>query len=144
MAKETKKKREGRLGIAVRGAEGISGMGSLEADIMAVIWNRGKVTVRDVYEELRLSKTIAYTTVMTVMKRLAEKKFLAQETSQTAYVYTPMKSKEEAGGEMLDAISRKLFGGSVGPLLQHLIGKASKKDIDMVPASKLKKLTAKK
>lgn len=134
MVREAKKVREGRLGI--------SGLGSLEAEIMTVIWGKGKVTVRDVYEELRKTKSIAYTTVMTVMKRLAEKNILAQETSQTAYVYTPTISKEEAAGSMVDEMVRRIFGGSVAPLLQHLLGKASKKDLEQVP--RLKKLIAKK
>jgi predicted transcriptional regulator len=47
-----------------------TGIGSLEADILAVVWQQERTTVRDVYETLRERRKIAYTTVMTVMNNL--------------------------------------------------------------------------
>ena len=49
-----------------------TGIGPLEADILAIIWERERVTVRDVYKLLRLQRKIAYTTVMTVLNSLAD------------------------------------------------------------------------
>ena len=56
-----------------------TGIGSLEADILAVVWEKGETTVRAVYETLRERRTIAYTTVMTVMNNLVKKHLLAQD-----------------------------------------------------------------
>ena len=66
-----------------------TGIGSLEADILAVIWERKQATVRDVYETLREQRQIAYTTVMTVMNNLVKKELLTQDRTAIAYVYTP-------------------------------------------------------
>ncbi len=51
----------------LKGTKGtpFTGIGSLEADILAIIWEFDRVTVRDVFETLRERRQIAYTTVMT-------------------------------------------------------------------------------
>ena len=66
-----------------------TGIGSLEADILAIVWEKEKTTVRDVYETLRERRQIAYTTVMTVMNNLVKKHLLTQDKTNIAYVYTP-------------------------------------------------------
>ncbi len=66
-----------------------TGIGSLEADILSVVWEKDRTTVRAVYETLRERRQIAYTTVMTVMNNLVKKHLLAQDKSNIAYVYTP-------------------------------------------------------
>ncbi len=70
-------------------------LGDLEAEIMEEVWAKGTCTVRDVYEGLRLKKRIAYTTVMTVMSRLADKGLLAKARDGPAFVYRPAVSRDE-------------------------------------------------
>ncbi len=48
-------------------------LGELEAAVMQLIWQRGEVTVREVWQGLHPERTLAYTTVMTVMRRLEQK-----------------------------------------------------------------------
>ena len=59
----------------------LTGLGWLEADVLRVVWDKGEVTVRDVYEELRENRRIAYTTVMSVLRNLAAKGLLEQDKS---------------------------------------------------------------
>lgn len=73
-------------------------MGDLEVEIMELVWEIANptVTVRDVYELLRERRTIAYTTVMTTMVRLAEKGILRiVDKSGLANRYIPEKSRED-------------------------------------------------
>jgi len=75
-------------------------LGDLEADIMEYIWEQtaktGKgILVREVYEAFRLRRSIAYTTVMSTMARLARKHLLRVEKVEAAYLYTPILSKDE-------------------------------------------------
>lgn len=73
-------------------------LGDLEAEIMEVIWSHPvghRVPVRDIYETLRQSRTIAYTTVMTVMGNLSKKGILAVEKEGTAYLYFAPLSRDE-------------------------------------------------
>lgn len=68
------------------------GLGSLEAQVMQVLWAaREPLTVREVLERLNRGRrpTLAYTTVMTVMARLADKQILLRELDGRGYRYEP-------------------------------------------------------
>jgi len=69
-------------------------LGPLEQDVMEVMWRRGDATVRDVHGELAELRTIAYTTVMTTMTRLAAKGLLQRDTAGLAHRYHPAVSRE--------------------------------------------------
>ena len=63
---------------------------------MQIVWEHGRGSVRDVHEVLRAERPIAYTTVMTVLVRLAEKRLLHQEGNRgVGYLYTPVLTKDE-------------------------------------------------
>jgi BlaI family transcriptional regulator, penicillinase repressor len=98
----------------------LTGLGWLEADVLRVVWDKGEVTVRDVYEELRRSRRIAYTTVMSVLRNLATKGLLEQDKSQAAYVYRPKVTDEEVAHGILDALVDKIMGGRREPLIAYL------------------------
>lgn len=73
-------------------------MGDLEVDIMELVWKKANptVTVRDIFELLRLRRTIAYTTVMTTMVRLYEKGILRiVDKVGLANCYAPEQSRDE-------------------------------------------------
>jgi predicted transcriptional regulator len=68
-------------------------LGPLEAEVMAVLWRAGQpLPVRDVAAELNAVRNpaLAYTTVMTVMSRLAGKGILARSRSGRRFVYAPV------------------------------------------------------
>lgn len=70
-------------------------LGSLEAGVMEIIWRRGReVTIREVWEELMLSRAIAFNTVMTVMNRLVNKGLLRRETGPEAYRFFPARTRD--------------------------------------------------
>ena len=77
------------------------GIGSLEADILAIVWDDKQATVRDVYETLREQRQIAYTTVMTVMNNLVKKGLLSQDRAAIAYVYKPAIPGDEVADTIL-------------------------------------------
>jgi predicted transcriptional regulator len=58
-----------------------------ELEIMKIVWQRDSVTVRDVYEALADTRKVAYTTVMTMMKILEQKKYLRKSLVDRAHVY---------------------------------------------------------
>ena len=98
----------------------LTGLGWLEADVLRVVWDRGEVTVRDVYEELRQNRRIAYTTVMSVLRNLAAKGLLEQDKTQAAYVYRPKVTDVEVARGILDALVDKIMGGRREPLSAYL------------------------
>jgi predicted transcriptional regulator len=89
-------------------------LGDLEADVMEVVWTRRPAraaTVRDVYEVLSRRRSIAYTTVMTTMARLARKGLLRVEKEGTAYVYSEALSRNEFISRVLGRVVEDLLVG---------------------------------
>jgi predicted transcriptional regulator len=98
----------------------LTGLGWLEAEILRIVWDKGDVTVRDVYEEMRLRRRIAYTTVMSVLRNLSAKGLLEQDKSQAAYVYRATVGDEEVARGILQAVVEKIMGGRTEPLIAYL------------------------
>ena len=113
-----------------------TGIGSLEADILAIIWERKQATVRDVYETLREQRQIAYTTVMTVMNNLVKKELLTQDRTAIAYVYTPAIPGNEVASTIMDSVVERLFRGRLNVALSHLLG--LERDLDPAQAAELR------
>lgn len=95
--------------------------GDLEAAIMACLWERGQSTVSDVYKELVRQRELAYTTVKTIMERLAEKGYLQCDSHQRAYVYTPTQSREAFMRQVSDVILSGLFQDFGATIAAHLL-----------------------
>lgn len=81
-------------------------LGELESEIMEIVWHSlNPVSVRDVTEKLQHKRKIAYTTVMTVMGRLADKGLLKRIASGRAYIYKSAYSKDR----FLTRVSRQII-----------------------------------
>ena len=91
-----------------------------ELAIMKEVWQLEKATVRDVYEALREKRTIAYTTVMTMMKILEDKGYLKKTQVDRAYVYRPARPRQQVVGAMVRDFVDRVFDGAAGGLLLHL------------------------
>lgn len=73
-------------------------LGDLECEIMELVWKKANptVTVRDIYENLRQQRQIAYTTVMTTMVRLSEKGLLRViDKAGLANLYAPAETRQQ-------------------------------------------------
>jgi predicted transcriptional regulator len=103
-----------------------------ELEIMKIVWERERATVRDVYESLLERRKIAYTTVMTMMNILEQKKYLRKSAEDRAYIYRPTKPKKQVIKGMVREFVDRVFNGSAVPLLVHLIEdrKLTNKDLD--------------
>jgi predicted transcriptional regulator len=70
-------------------------LGPLETEIMQILWQDKRSTVKKVHRKLSQHRDIAYTTVMTTMGRLAEKGVLERHREGLAYVYVPAITEED-------------------------------------------------
>jgi predicted transcriptional regulator len=68
-------------------------LGSLELELMEILWSRGESNVRDVIP--KLGRPLAYTTVMTTLDRLFKKGLLDRRKSDRAFFYSPSFSRQE-------------------------------------------------
>lgn len=99
----------------------LSSLTDLELDVMNVVWKYEGVTVRQIVEELRAYRPLAYTTIQTVLTILTQKGFVAYTSRGRAYVYTPLVQPDGVRRETVTAVVDKLFEGSTQSLILHLI-----------------------
>ncbi len=105
------------------GSEGgalVRAFGELEAAIMERLWSWGRpAIVREVLEDLRKDRDLAYTTVMTVMDNLYRKGWLTREREGRAYSYLPSATRQDYNA----ALMRQVLEGSgdqAGTLLRFV------------------------
>jgi predicted transcriptional regulator len=97
----------------------------LEQQVLAVLWDQGPSTVRDVLTALPDGKERAYTTVLTVLQIL-EKKGLARHTRDgLAHVYHAKVTREEVVQPMLKGLVKGVFGGDPARVVQALLQSGS-------------------
>ena len=97
-------------------------LGDLQLQVMELVWQFGRATVSEVYEELRRHRKIAYTTVLTTMRALERHGMVAHEARGKAYLYHPLVSRDAYTEARLDRFVDDLFDGRKEKLLCHLLG----------------------
>jgi predicted transcriptional regulator len=109
----------------------------LESAVMHVVWSRAwsKFSVADVRDALAEDRELAYTTVMTTVARLFEKKLLSRRRDGRRFVYAPRYTREA----YVEATAREMLDASVGPreamaLLVDKVSEASTAELDRLAA----------
>ena len=82
-------------------------LGDLEKNIMDILWLRGEATGKEIFAEIRQSRNIAVTTVLTVLERLAKKGIVRRSKGESVYVYVPAFTK----AEFTDMVSQEVMKG---------------------------------
>jgi predicted transcriptional regulator len=100
-------------------------LGAQELAIMKVVWRLGDVSVREVYETLRQRRPVAYTTVMTMMNTVEAKGYLKKTLDGRAYRYRPAVPEGRVVTAMVREFVERVFDGSAGPLLAHLVSETA-------------------
>ncbi len=96
------------------------GLGDLESAVMERLWSyRRPASVRDVLEDLRREREIAYTTVMTVMDKLHTKGLLRRKAVGRAYFYETVASREAYTADLMR--STLASGGNRAATLVHFL-----------------------
>ena len=108
-----------------------------ELELMQIVWARGEVTVRDVYEDVLERRKIAYTTVMTTMKTLEHKGYLKTSQRNRAFLYRPTHSKHEIVKRMVRDFLDRVFNGSAQPLVAHLLQERHVSESDLKEITRL-------
>ena len=92
----------------------------LELDCMNTLWPMGEGTVREIRDRMAGRRSRAYTSIMTIMDRLARKGVVERRKAGRAYVYRPRLTAEEARAHALEQVVENFFGGSKEVLLAQL------------------------
>ncbi len=109
------------------------GFGELELSILKVVRELGRVTVREVYE--KLGSEGSYTTIMTVMSRMADKDELMREKEGKQYTYWIVSQNASSSKNILKRIQDKIFGGKPSAMVSYLLdvdSEISDKDLEEI------------
>jgi len=93
----------------------------LEALVMDCVWDLEEATVRQVQECLEPVKPMAYNTVLTELRILREKGFLASRRQGRMDVYRPLVAREQMARLSLDEVRKLFFCGSAVALVSQLL-----------------------
>jgi rRNA maturation endonuclease Nob1 len=96
-------------------------LGETEMEVLHHVWDLEEATVAQVRDRILEDRDVAYTTVMTVLKTLAEKGYLAYHKEGRSYVYEPAQQPDEVQHSLLQRLMNKVFHGSPTALVQTLV-----------------------
>ena len=93
-----------------------------ELDVMQALWTlKREASVADVHQAMNSSAELAYTTVQTMLNRLAAKGQVRRRLESRAYLYAPVVKEPAAARAALRSVVDRFFGGSAAELTAHLV-----------------------
>lgn len=103
-----------------------------EQRIMTVLWERGECSVQDITDALNPEHSLAYTTVLTTIRIMADKGYVGFRKEGRAHIFRPLITRDRARRKALRVLVGALFDGSPQSLAQHLVDdeKLSLEDIE--------------
>jgi BlaI family transcriptional regulator, penicillinase repressor len=92
-----------------------------ELEILDVLWDRKKATVREVFEAINSRRPTTYTTILKFLQIMQEKGLVVRDEKEKAHVYRPRASQHQTQRRMVTSLMEKAFRGSALSLVQHVL-----------------------
>ena len=110
------------------------GLPSLE--ILAILWEHGPQTVKQVHDTIRVTRDVGYTTVLKLMQLMTEKGLLERDESERSHVYRAAVPEKKVKKRLLSDLLDRAFDGSTASMVQQLLSakRASPKELDEIRA----------
>jgi predicted transcriptional regulator len=102
-------------------ARDLPALSEAQIEIMNVVWDRGEVTVAEVWKTLSARRRVARNTVLTMMERLQERGWLHCESGEHAFRYRAAVPREAVQGMMVRRLLDSAFNGSAEGLAMALL-----------------------
>lgn len=105
-----------------------------ELEILGVLWNKEKATVRDVHEDLAKIKDVGYTTTLKLMQIMFEKGLVKRDDSNKTHIYEPLVTREKTQKQLVGKMVDTLFQGSPTQLVMQALGnhKTSRRELEEI------------
>jgi BlaI family penicillinase repressor len=105
-----------------------------ELELLGILWERGPLTVRDLFEAVNAGRPVVYTGVLKLLQIMAEKGLVERDERERAHVYRAAVSQADTEQRFLRELSEKFFAGSAAQLaLRALqIEKASDEELEAI------------
>ena len=96
-------------------------LGDLQHAIMKVLWQRSEATVAEVHDALYEDRSLAPTTIATMLRKMEDKGVVAHRVEGRQFVYRPTVSEPEVRTSMVGELVDRLFSGDAAALVSHLV-----------------------
>lgn len=97
-------------------------LANAELAVMELLWRQDRMTARRIREQLYPGATKAqHGTVQRLLQRLEEKGFVERDRELPVHLFSASISREAYAGSQLESLANKLTGGSLAPLITHLM-----------------------
>jgi predicted transcriptional regulator len=97
-------------------------LANAELAIMDLLWDEGSLTARAIRERLyRDSGKAQHGTVQRLLQRLEDKDYVERDRSLPVHLFSPKVERQAYAGAQLETLAEKLTGGSIAPLVTHLV-----------------------
>ncbi len=105
-----------------------------ELEILAILWQKEPLSVKEIHEKLMLTKDIGYTTALKLMQNMTQKGLLRREPNGKSHLYFAAYDQNETQQSLLNKFVDSAFGGSASKLVMQLLGNSntSKQEIDEI------------
>ena len=88
-----------------------------EYDILRTLWKKGRLSVREVHDQLQETYGWAYTTTKTMMDRMVEKGLLNRQSFHGVYLYKPMITRPAGLARMVQFFADRVLEMDVGSVV---------------------------
>ena len=93
-----------------------------ELEILQVLWDKGKATVREVHEVLSAYKDSGYTTTLKLLQIMFEKGLVTRDDSSKTHIYQALVTRDKTQKQLVAKMVDALFGGSTTQLVMQALG----------------------
>ncbi len=106
----------------------------LELEILKILWREGPLSGRRIRDLLAQVRDLAYTSVMTIMKIMIQKKYVRRKPVEGNYIYSPSVTEEAVGRGMLRDLIDRVFDGSATAMMLNLLetAKLDEKELEAI------------
>jgi BlaI family penicillinase repressor len=112
--------------------------------LMRALWQEGRATIPAVYERVRKRRSMAYTTVATLLKRLENRGLVQRDKQGREHVFEALVSEDAVKRSMVSDLVTNLFRGDARALLSHLVQDAEIDEDDLKTVRRMLSVEAKK
>ena len=107
-----------------------------ELEVLALIWQQGALTVRQIHDQIKRSRDIGYTTTLKIMQIMYEKGMLTRSKLGKTHLYSAVESQQQTRDGLVNKMVQTAFHGSAKDLVMQALGtaKTSKAELEEIRA----------
>lgn len=92
-----------------------------ELEILKILWDRGRASVREVYEDMSRTAPIVQNTVQAFLRTMEDKGLVRHRTQGRTFIYQPVPRREETEKRLVSGVLQRVFDGAIDQLVQSAL-----------------------